>query len=57
MGEGCGEERKVTRNNGKSGKRKEELDGRRAGDFVGTVIDDLIVVAVVMWFMVRMIRV
>lgn len=53
--EGCGEERKVMRNNGKRGKRKEELEGRRAGNFVGTVIGDLIVVAAVMWLLVRMI--
>jgi hypothetical protein len=50
--EGCGEERKVMRNNGKEGKRKEELDGRRAGNFVGTVIGDLIVVAAVMWLLI-----
>jgi hypothetical protein len=54
--EGCGEERKVMRNNGKRGKRKEELDGRRAGKFVGTVIGDLIVVAAVMWLLIWMIR-
>ena len=40
------------RNNGKEGKRKEELDGRRAGNFVGTVIGDLIVVAAVMWLLI-----
>jgi hypothetical protein len=53
--EGCGEERKMTGDNGKRGKRKEELNGRRAGQFLGTVIGDLILGAVFMWLLIRMI--
>lgn len=50
--EGCGERRKVIGENGKRGKRTEELDGRRVGELVGKVIGDLLLGAVVLWMLI-----